>query len=107
MGHSHSSQPGSDTPPPVDPLHDIDGSKTLVWSIFFIVLVFGGMWLLSASFSYFLDQEHRVKIFDREPTELKALRVIEEAELKKTQDLGGGKARLSIEESMKRLAVTK
>lgn len=103
MGHTHSSPSTSESPTPIDPLHDIDGSKTLIWSIAFIVLVFGGMWLLSASFSYFLDQEHQVKIFDREPTELKALRAQEAAELSKTQDLGNGRARISIEESMRRL----
>lgn len=105
MGHAHSPHTDTGTPAPQDPLHDIDGSKTLVWSIFFIILVFGGMWLLSASFSYFLDQEQQVKVFDREPKELKALRALEATELTKTQDLGGGKQRVSIDEAMKRRAV--
>ncbi|MEZ5966569.1 MAG: hypothetical protein R3F56_22220 [Planctomycetota bacterium] len=92
---------------PIDPLHDIDGTKTLVWVSVFVILVFGGVWLLGGSFGYFLDQEQKEKVWDREPTELKALRAQEDDQLHKQEDLGGGKQRISIEEAMRRLAEQK
>jgi len=70
----------------------------------FTLMVFVGMWLLSAAYGAILEQELQQKVFDREPEELNALRAVERAELSKSEDLGGGYERISIEEAMRRLA---
>lgn len=90
---------------PIDPLHDIDGKRTMIWVIVFVVVVFGSMWLLAVGFAFVLEQEHQVKIYDRETVELNALHAVETQELNKTEDLGDGKQRISIDEAMRRLAV--
>lgn len=89
---------------PIDPLHDIDARRTTLWVVFFTLMVFVGMWLLSAAYGAILEQELQQKVFDREPEELNALRAVERAELSKSEDLGGGYERISIEEAMRRLA---
>jgi hypothetical protein len=105
---SHTPSPTDDAAaahvPPLDPLHDIDGKKTFHWVLFFTVTVFLSMWLLSIVYGYILDQEHQVKIYDRETAELNALREREAAELRRTEDLGGGRERISIDEAIRRLA---
>lgn len=106
--HSHpSSTPQGDETvqvEPIDPLHDIDGRKTLLWVAIFVVVVFGGMWLLAESYGYVLDQEQHEKVWNRETTELNALHAMEAQELSKTEDLGGGKQRISIDDALRRLA---
>lgn len=89
---------------PIDPLHDIDGKKTVLSVATFTIGVFLSMGLLATAFAYVLEQEHQVKIFDRETTELNALRAKEAAELTKAEDLGSGNQRISIDEAMRRLA---
>jgi cell division protein FtsB len=91
-------------PQPIDPLHDIDARRT-VWSVVFFTLgVFFSMWLLAKGFAFFLEQEHQVKVYDREATELKALRATEHTELQKTETRPDGTQRISIDEAMRRLA---
>lgn len=89
---------------PLDPLHDIDGKKTLTWVVVFMVMVFGGMWLLAVTFGFVLEQQHQTKIYDRETVELNELRAREREELAASKDNGDGTVRLSIEEAMRRLA---
>jgi len=89
---------------PIDPLHDIDGAKTLKWVGVFVLIVFGGMWVLALGFGFFLDQEQHTKVWDRDTVELNALREREAQDLAKSEDLGSGKQRISIEDAMRRLA---
>lgn len=102
--HTHTPSQDPATVQPVDPLHDIDAKKTVLSVVAFTIGVFLSMGLLASAFAYFLEQEQQVKVFDREATELKALRAIEATELSKTAANADGTQRISIEDAMRRLA---
>jgi hypothetical protein len=89
---------------PIDPLHDIDGKRTVSYTFIGFAILFVSMWLLHLLFAVVLDQEYGVKVADRETIELNALRIKEQAELAKTEDLGDGFQRISIDEAIRRLS---
>ncbi len=89
---------------PIDPLHDVDGKRTVTYTFVGFAIVFVSMWLLHILFVFILDQEYDVKVANRETIELNALRAMEQAELAKTEDLGSGVQRISIDEAIKRLS---
>jgi hypothetical protein len=79
---------------PIDPAHEIDAKRTVIWVAIFVVVVFGSLWLLLQAFGFFLFQEQKHKIFERPAYELEQKRAAEQAEL-------------PIDEAMRRLATKK
>lgn len=103
-GSSHHDGPVYHDPQPIDPLHDIDGRRTMTWVAVFAVTVFASMWLLSIVYQHFFESAMQDKIYDRPALELQQLRDREHAELTRTEDLGGGRERISIDEAIRRLS---
>lgn len=104
MGHSPAQPHDASDVLPIDPLNEIDTRKTVICTVVSVVSLFTSMWLLLVLFHFILDQEYDVKVAGRETLELNALRAMEHAELTKTEDLGNGLQRVSIDEAIKRLS---
>lgn len=81
----------------LDPEHDIDGKRTIIWMIVWTVAIFVSIWGLYLLFKIVVDAERRQKV-DLVPTnELNAFRAIED------EILAGRKGGLSIDDAMQRV----
>ena len=79
----------------IDPEHDIDAKKTVVWLVVWTLSIFASLWLLLQLFKVVIADVRDTKIDAVQPVDLDELRQREEAILQ------GG--RMTIQEAMEEL----
>ena len=87
----------------IDPEHDIDAVKTILWLVLSTVTVFISLWLLLQVFSVVIFNERSAKIEIVAPEALEDLRESEDVILRGGGTGMNGIPRISIEEAMEEL----